>query len=256
MLQGFFRKIAPLAAMTMAAGLAGCEKMDVKIGDMDGVPLADLNMAGDPPTELVLAGPDTVIISDGEKLAITVEGDRSAVDALRFSFKDGTLGILREDRSWKETGSATVRVTMPSPQSLTLLASGTIEAASLSGDASVQILGSGKVSTASVKASALDLTIAGSGAYEAAGSATNLDLTVAGAGSAVMPALKVESADISIMGSGNAEFASDGKVAAEIMGSGSVTVIGRATCTVESMGTGSVTCKAASEEAASVATEN
>ena len=251
MLHGLFRKIAPLAAMALATGLAGCDKVNIKMGDMDGVQLADLVMSGDPPTELALAGPDTIIISDGKKLAITVEGDQAAIDALRFSLKDGTLSIMRENESWKNSGTATVRVTMPSPKSLTLLASGAIEAASLSGDASVQILGSGKVSTAKVNADSLDLTIAGSGTYKAAGKTKSLDLTVAGSGSADMAGLKVDSADISVMGSGNAEFASDGAVSAEIMGSGNVTVIGRATCKVNSMGSGNVTCKPGQEKPAS-----
>ncbi len=248
MLHGFFRKVAPLAAIAMAAGLAGCDKMNFKIGDMEGVPLADLDMSGDPPTQLALAGPDTVVITDGKKLAITVEGDQTAIDALRFSLKDGTLGILRADQSWKNTGTATIRVTIPSPKSLTLLASGMIEAASLSGDASVQILGSGKVSTAKVAANSLDITIAGSGSYAAAGATKSLDLSVAGSGSAAMAGLKADSADISVLGSGNTEFASDGNVSAEIMGSGNVTVIGRATCTVNSMGSGTVTCKPVQQE--------
>lgn len=250
MLNGFFKKIAPLAAVAMAAGLTGCDKMNLNINGAEGVPLADLDTSGDPPTELVLAGPDTVIISNGKKLAIAVEGDKSAIDALRFSLKGGTLGIMRENESWKNSGKATVRITMPPPKSLTLLASGAIEAASLSGDASVQILGSGKVKTAHVKASSLDLTIAGSGTYEAAGVTKSMDLTVAGSGSANMAGLKVDSAEISVLGSGNAEFSSDGSVAADIMGSGNVTVIGRATCKINSMGSGTVTCKPADEAAA------
>lgn len=248
MLHGFFRKVAPLAAIAMATGLAGCDKMNFKIGDTEGVPLADLDISGDPPTQLVLAGPDTVVITDGKKLVITVEGDQAAVDALRFSLKDGTLGVLRADQSWKNTGAATIRVTMPSPKSLTLLASGTIQAASLSGDASVQILGSGKVSTAKVAANSLDITIAGSGSYDAAGATKSLDVSVAGSGSAAMAGLKADSADISVLGSGNTEFASDGDVSAEIMGSGNVTVIGRATCKVNSVGSGTVTCKPDNQE--------
>ncbi len=248
MIHGFFKRVAPLAAMAMAAGLAGCDKMDIKINDMEGVPLADLDMTGDPPTELALAGPDTVVITDGKKLAITVEGDQTAIDTMRFSLKDGTLSILRADGNWKGTGIATVRVTMPSPKSLTLLASGTIEAASLSGDASVQILGSGKVSTAKVAAESLDLTIAGSGNYEAAGTTKSMDMTVAGSGSASMSGLKTDSAKISILGSGSAEFASDGEVSAEMMGSGNVTVIGSTTCKVNSMGSGTVTCKNVQQE--------
>lgn len=248
MLHGFFRKMAPLAVMAMATGLAGCDKMGVKINDMEGVPLADLDMSGDPPTELALAGPDTVIITNGKKLAITVEGDQAAIDAMRFSLKDGTLGILRASENWKNTGAATVRVTMPSPKSLTLLASGKIEAESMAGAASVQILGSGKIAIAGVAADSLDVTIAGSGSFDAAGTTRSMEMTVAGSGGASMAGLKTDGGKISIMGSGSAEFASDGEVSAEIMGSGNVTVIGNATCTVNSMGSGTVTCKNVKQE--------
>ena len=161
MLHGFFRKIAPLAAMAMATGLAGCDGMDIKINDMEGVPLADLDM---------------------------------------------------------------------------------------SGDASVQILGSGKVAVASVATDSLDVTIAGSGSYDAAGTTKSMDMTVAGSGGASMAALKVDGAKISILGSGSAEFASEGDVSAEMMGSGNVTIIGSATCKVKSMGSGTVTCKNVTQE--------
>lgn len=248
MLQDFFRKIAPIAVVAMSAGLSGCDGVNVKIDGEDGVPLSELDMSGAAPTEVVLAGPDTVVIKDGKKLAIKVDGDDKAVAALRFSLKDGTLGIMRAKDNWKEGGKATVNVTMPSPSVLVLAGSGTISAASLAGEADVKILGSGKASTASIKADKLDVTIAGSGTYEAAGIVKTLDLTVAGAGSARMSGLKVETADLNIVGSGDAEFASDGNVDAKIMGSGDVTILGRATCKVKSMGSGSVTCKTVTED--------
>ncbi|MDZ4308463.1 head GIN domain-containing protein [Allopontixanthobacter sp.] len=242
MLRGISRMWGPLAAVVLAAGLAACDGPDIKINGKEGVPLADLDLTGAPPTEVVLAGPDSVRISDGETLAISVEGDQAAIDALRFSLENGTLAITRMDGSWKNTGKAEVKVTMPPPNSLTLLASGTIEAASLSGDASVQLLGSGKVTAARVTADVLKVNIAGSGSYEATGTAERLEVSMAGSGSAAMPALKADQAEVSIMGSGSTEFASDGKVAANIMGSGDVTVNGRATCTLSSLGSGKLTC--------------
>lgn len=232
----------PLAATVLVAALAGCDGSNITINGEEGVPLADLDLTGDPPTSLVLAGPDSVRISDGETLAISVTGDQAAIDALRFSREGDTLAITRLDGSWKNTGMAEVRVTMPSPEDLTLLASGRIDADSLSGDASVQVLGSGKVKVARVSADSLDVKIGGSGSYEASGTASRLDVSMAGSGSVAMAGLKTDKADISIMGSGDTEFASDGEVSANVMGSGNVTVNGRATCTLNSLGSGTVTC--------------
>ncbi len=248
MLQDFFRKIAPIALVAMSAGIAGCDGMNVNINGEEGVPLSELDITGDAPTEVLLAGPDTVRIKDGKKLAIKVEGDDKAVAALRFTLKEGTLGIMREKDGWNEGGKAIVNVTMPSPKALILAGSGKIEAASMTREADVKILGSGKASTAKLDADKLSVTIAGSGAYEAAGVVKTLELTVAGAGSAQMSGLKVETADLKIMGSGDADFASDGNVDAKIMGSGDVTITGNATCKVKSMGSGTVTCKSVSEE--------
>ncbi|UYH54533.1 DUF2807 domain-containing protein [Qipengyuania sp. SS22] len=238
-LKGF----APLAALAGAALLAGCDGMNIHVGDSEGVPLAELDMSGPAPTELVLAGPDRVIISEGDELDITVSGDDAAIQALRFSLDDEALGISRENDSWRDNGIATVRVTMPSLTAMVLAGSGDIEAASMSDEADVTIAGSGTAKIVRVEATSLDLTIAGSGDFEAAGSVGELDMTIAGSGRARMAGLQVGNAEISVAGSGDAEFSSDGAVEANIMGSGTITVNGRADCTVSSMGSGKLNCR-------------
>jgi len=253
MLHKVLKGVAPLAALAAGAFLAGCNG-NITIGDSEGVPLADLDTSGAPPTKLVLAGPDNVVVSEGPSLDIDVSGDQKAVDALRFTFDDGALGVMRDKNADKQIGRATVRVTMPSLNAIVMAGSGEIEAESLSGEAEVTIAGSGRAKVARVDATKLDLTIAGSGAFEASGSAENLDLTIAGSGASRMAGLRVGKADISVVGSGDAEFASDGKVDANIMGSGSVTVEGNADCTVQAMGSGKLRCRAgASAEPAGTA---
>lgn len=246
MIHRIFRGLAPIAALAGAALVTGCDGMDIRIGDKDAVPLAELDMNSKAPTELVLASPDRVIVSEGEKLDIEVSGDEAAVDALRFTLDGDSIGILRNKGSWKDKGTATIRVTMPALTGIVLAGSGSVEAATLSGKADVTIAGSGKAAVTRVSADTLDLTIAGSGDFEASGKVSMLDLTVAGSGRARMPGLMVDSADISVAGSGDTEFASDGKVDASIMGSGMVTVHGNASCTVSAMGSGKLNCKATS----------
>ena len=244
MLNKIFRGLAPVFAMVAAAGVSGCDGT-ISVGDEKGVPLSELDMAGKTPTELVLAGPDNVIVSEGETLDVEVSGDRDAVDALRFTLDETTLGIMRRKGDWKGDGKATVRVTMPALEKLVVAGSGTVEAPRLTGSPEVIIAGSGKARTARVEADALEVTIAGSGSYEAAGVAKSLDLTIAGSGSARMDGLKVDDAEITIAGSGDAGFASDGTVEAKIMGSGDVRVAGTARCTISSMGSGSLHCSPA-----------
>jgi hypothetical protein len=243
-LERLFRAFAPIVAVALAAGVAGCDGMDVSVNGEKGKPLAELDLSGPPPQELVLLGPDEVRVTQGEKLAITVDGDQAAAAKVRFTLKDGTLGVLRESKSFSTgDGKAVVNVTMPAPRSLTMAGSGKILAPAMAKDAQINIAGSGEIENSGLAGDSLDLTIAGSGSYRGAGNVAKLKLNVVGSGAAAMDALKVDSADLTIAGSGNAAFASDGEVKAQIMGSGSVTVRGRAKCTVEAMGSGKLTCE-------------
>lgn len=250
MLHRFLKRVAPVVAMAMGTVVSGCNGAEINFGDGDGVPLAELDTSGAAPTGVVLASPDTLIVSQGPVLDIAVTGDSEAVEAMRFTIDDGTLGVMRQKDLRNVDGRATVRVTMPSLSSIVLAGSGTVEAASLSGDADVTIAGSGTVRTAQVQATNFSMTVAGSGAYEASGSADTLDLSIVGSGRSDMSDLAVGSADVNIAGSGAAEFASDGKVEANIVGSGEVTVIGRATCTINAVGSGKLNCRAAPSDAA------
>lgn len=243
MLHKLIKGLAPIAAIALGAGLAGCNGARVHIGDSDGVPLSELDLTGEAPTGLVLAGPDTVLLEEGETLAIDVSGDPAAVDALRFTLAEGSLGIMRRSESGRSDGKAEVRVTMPAPETIVVAGSGTVEAGRLAPGASVTIAGSGKARAPAVEGQSLEVTIAGSGAFEAAGNVERLDLTIAGSGSARMAALKAEEAKITIAGSGDAGFASDGTVDAKIIGSGDVRITGTAKCTVNSLGSGTVTCQ-------------
>ena len=245
MIHRIFKGLAPIAALAGATLVAGCDGMNIQIGDVEGVPLAELDMTGANPSELVLAGPDKVIVTQGDELDIAVSGDDKAVDAMRFALNDDSLIISREKNSWKDRGKATVRVTMPSLRAMVLAGSGELEAASMTGKTDVTIAGSGTAKVADFDADSLDLTIAGSGDFEGVGQVDTLDLTIAGSGKAAMEGLKVGKADISVAGSGDAEFSSDGEVDASIMGSGTITVNGRADCTVSSMGSGKLNCREA-----------
>lgn len=239
----FAKAFVPVIAIALTAGLSGCDKAKIRFNGEEGEKLADLDITGAPPTSVALLGPDNVRITEGAKLAITVEGDPETAKNMRFNLKDGTLGVLRKDGSWKDSKTVTISITLPALREIAAMGSGTIHAAKLSGDAKVTVAGSGSAETPDVSADTLEVSIAGSGSYRGAGQAKSLELNIAGSGSAEMVALKVGDADITIAGSGDARFASDGKVKASMLGSGEVTVRGRATCTVHAVGSGRLICE-------------
>lgn len=243
----FFKTMGPFVALAALGALAGCN--NIRWGDTDGLPLAELDLSGEAPEEVALIGPDTVSITEGSQFTVTVEGDAAVADRLRFKLEDGTLGIMRENGEWSDRSVATVHITMPAPRKLAVAGSGKLTSASLASDAEVSIAGSGTLETPAVDTTSLEVSIAGSGTYVAAGRTGELELSIAGSGSGRMEGLKADSAEISIAGSGDAIFASDGEVEANIMGSGVVTVRGSARCKVNSVGSGSLVCERAPEPA-------
>ena len=247
MIHKILKGLAPVAALAASAMLAGCN-VDMQIGDGKGVPLAELDRSGDAPTEIVLAGPDTVIIEKGDVFDVSVSGDERAVEALRFHRDGNSLSVSREKDSGRNIGIASVTVTIPQLDEMVLAGSGEMEAAEMAGTGEVTIAGSGKASVATIAADSFELTIAGSGSFEGSGTADKLEATVAGSGSGNMAGLKVERAEVTIAGSGDIALASDGTVEASIMGSGDVKVTGSATCTVSAMGSGKLRCSAGAQE--------
>ena len=246
------RAFSPLVAVVLAAGASGCDGQ-ISIDGEKGRPLSELDLNATPvPQALVLLGPDEVQVRQGEQLAIAVDGDKAVTDRLRFTLKDGALGVLRaKGTSGNDSnGKAVIRVTMPALRSVTMAGSGKISAAGLASQAKVTIAGSGDIETAGAASDDLDLTIAGSGSYRADGTVRRLKASILGSGSANMDRLQAETATFTVAGSGSATVASDGAVHAKIMGSGSITVRGRARCTVETMGSGQLICETPDKPAA------
>lgn len=240
----FWPGLATAAAATLLTACGG----NISFNSSDGVPLSELDYEGATPTGISLAGPDRVIVTSGDQLTIEVEGSAESTEGLRFDLDGDDLEISREGRLGNAS-KATVRVSMPTPTSMSLAGSGEMELDRLGtgGDASLSIAGSGTSRIARIEADTLDASIAGSGTVQAAGRVEMLDLSIAGSGDLDLRNVVVGDADISIAGSGDAVFSSDGNVEASIMGSGDVEVIGNANCSVNAMGSGKLKCSASSQ---------
>lgn len=239
MINQFFRRMAPVAALALGTALGGCGGADISINGEKGVPLAELDKTGPAPRELVLSSGDTVILTEGDSFDLSVEGENT--DALRFVRDDKLIGITREKGS-NGKGAATIRITMPPPEEVVIAGSGVVKAQSLASAATINIGGSGTVAFERLAADKLDINIGGNGNVKGAGTAKALNLVIGGSGNIDLSALKTDTADVSIGGSGDVTFASDGTVEANIAGSGDVTVNGSAKCTVNAFGSGKLTC--------------
>lgn len=254
MTHNLFRRLGPAIALMMGATVAGCN-MNWDMSNFEGVPLAELDLGGDPPTGLELAGPDSVVVTEGTEFAVTIDGDPDAVEAVRFDRDGETLEIGRDTDIFDGSGKATIRVTMPAPRELAIAGSGAIEADTMASEAEIGIAGSGDVKVTQITADKLDVSIAGAGDVSTAGTAKELEISIAGSGSAQLADLKADTVDISIAGSGDIELASDGTVNASIAGSGDIVVTGNATCSLDAAGSGNLTCNAAPNVAAATAIE-
>lgn len=220
-----------------------CDSDNFRFNGKTGVKLDDLDMGDDAPDEVVLVGPDHVVISEGEDFTISLQGDDETKEGVRFLVEEDTLYILRDDLCGPGEDRATISVTMPAPSKITIAGAGELATSTLAKEAEVLIAGAGQLSVLDIDIDELDVTIAGSGHFTAGGKVEELELSVAGSGIAEMSGLMVGKAGIDIAGSGNSTFACDGEVEAHIMGSGNVTVRGSARCRVQSMGAGCLVCE-------------
>lgn len=234
-----YRRLAPPAIVALGVMLTGCDGGDVEINGQKGVPLAEIEIAGPPPSEIVVASSDTVIITEGNIFAIKVEG--ADTDSLRFVRDSEVIAVTREN-GWSGAGSAIIRVTMPAPKTIVMGGSGTVKTPTLASTAEINIGGSGTVEFGRVAAQKLGINIGGSGTVKGAGTTKELEILIGGSGKIVMPQLKADKAEVSIGGSGDVAFASDGTVEATIGGAGDVNVTGNAKCTLQSFGSGALNC--------------
>lgn len=239
MTHAFHRRMAPAALLALVIPLAACDGTDIEINGQKGVPLSEIEIAGPPPSEVVLGSGDTVVIAEGDKFAITVEGQDT--ESLRFVRDKEVIGVTRE-KGWNGQSAAVVRITMPAPKEIVIAGSGTVKTPSLATTAEINIGGSGTVEFGRAAADKLGINIGGSGTVRGAGSAKELEVLIGGSGEVEMPGFKADKAEVTIGGSGDVAFASDGTVEANIGGAGDINVTGTAKCTLQSFGSGTLNC--------------
>jgi hypothetical protein len=193
-----------------------------------------------------VTGPDDVIVAVGKDFSVRAEGDPKAIEQLKIKVDGGTLEIGRRDRSglgWSNDKGATIRVTLPALDAVSLTGSGNVDVDRVEAKIlDIDLTGSGDLRIGAVRVDALEADLTGSGDIMVAGEAGQGEISITGSGNFVGTALKIGKGEASILGSGNIDFASDGAIDISILGSGDVTVKGRAQCKTSSMGSGEARC--------------
>ncbi len=234
--------MAVLAACNIGSPENG-QRMSVEPGEGEAVgevALADFD-------EVTLAGPDHVRITIGEEFSVRAEGPEEILELLEFERDGDTLEIKRDNQGFGingPNGVATVYVTMPALEGVTLAGSGNMRIdRAESEEFDVTIAGSGSVAIGELSATDAEFRIAGSGDLDVAGTAARVEIDVAGSGNVVASDLEVERMDINIAGSGDVEAFVTGEVDADFIGSGNARIRGGAQCNSRSMGSGELTCE-------------
>ncbi|MCI4589087.1 DUF2807 domain-containing protein [Sphingobium sp. BYY-5] len=196
-------------------------------------------------TAIEATGPDNVIVTRGD-FSVRAEGDQKVLDRLEIKVHGDRLEIGRKKRfgmSWSDDRGATIRVSMPTINSVDATGSGNVDVDHADGASfTADLTGSGNLKIAAANVSALKAEITGSGDLSIAGAAETADISVTGSGNFSGTGLKAGQGKVSILGSGDAAFASDGPFNINILGSGNVTVKGKAQCRQSIMGSGEARC--------------
>lgn len=248
MKHGIFGKASVIgAAMAATLALSGCWVDYVgSRGNMgaDSSAIVGADISSETIDEVVLLGPDKLIVRKGASPGISASGNEDIVKLLRYEMDGNTLRIGRSDEESKwSDGSATITLTLPQLKGFKLAGSGDAEIDEISGDdADISLAGSGDLTVKSLVAKSVQGKIAGSGNMNLSGSGETAAFSIAGSGDIKANGYKTGNANLKITGSGNIDIASDGEVDAKIMGSGDINVTGSAKCKSKSMGSGNFSC--------------
>ena len=239
------------ALLALSLGVTACG--EVRFGDDEaGAKGTDVAASGNTVTrtyalngfsEIVGAGPDSIVIRRGDAFAVSATGDSALLDGLIIKVDGNALEVRRRNGLNWRGDHATITVTLPVLTSLVVAGSGDITADTLTGDnAEVNVAGSGDVALTGIDARKVEFNIVGSGSITAAGKADEVDSTIAGSGDISATAFSASKAEVNVIGSGGVSMTVTGTADVTTAGSGDVTITGGATCTSNKMGSGDVSC--------------
>lgn len=178
-------------------------------------------------TGIALNNSFSVILKQGSKQSVKIEGSQDVIDNINTTVKNGTWHIhtKKKNGNWNSNNKTktTVYITIPKLTNLAVNGSGSVQAGSFNvSDLKLAISGSGKITIKLDASGAVKSAISGSGNINVSGKGNSMTANIAGSGSVMGKAFSVKSMKASIAGSGNVYGEVSKSVSASIAGSGSV----------------------------------
>ena len=190
---------------------------------------------------IMLEGPDDVVVTPGDRFAVTIEGDGGAQRYLNLYVKDGVLHVGRRRHGWG--GDATVHVTMPGLTRLWLAGSGDMQVARVGGkEFRILSQGPGDLKVDDVQSEAVRLTVQGPGDIALGGHTGEFSVNVEGPGDVVADELEAKKVDVTVSGPGDVRARATDNARLVVNGSGSAQVSGTTQCQIERHGPGDAEC--------------
>jgi hypothetical protein len=190
---------------------------------------------------IVLAMDARVEITQGDELAVVVEGKSDILNEIDLDVRNGVWTIRTQD-CVRNVDNLTFFITMPEVRSVRVSGSGKVISTNtlVGNDVELDISGSGELDLA-LEVDDIDAEISGSGKIFLEGQADRLDLAISGSGDFRGFNLFTNTGDIRISGSGDAEVRVADALKVRISGSGDVFFKGQPTLDISISGSGSVT---------------
>jgi len=187
-----------------------------------------------------ISGAYKIILEQGDKEQILVEGDAENLPKVLTKVEGGTLVITNKEKN-NSSGKITLTITFKNIDELSC--SGAVDLKTSNSlklnNFDLDLSGASK-SDLDINAAKLDIDISGSANATLKGKVKMVDLYISGTGSLSAPALESDVYDIEISGVGNATVHAISKLDVSISGTGAVTYKGDPQITKEISGTGSL----------------
>ena len=178
---------------------------------------------------LALSAPVDVVIVQGDKEALALEGDEADLAEIETVVESGTLKIRPRSRWGTANFKSHLRGTLnvKNVRSLAIDGSGDIKSAALHGtDLGIAISGSGDVRIATASYANVSISISGSGDVTVGGKTEKFGAHIAGSGDVRAGALDAREVKVSIAGSGDATVWAREQLHVSIVGAGDVRYFG------------------------------
>ena len=195
---------------------------------------------------ITLAGPDDVVVTPGDRYAVTLTGHPDAQRYVKLYVSEGVLHVgRRSHRGWwgPGGGGVTVHVTMPGLTRLWLSGPGAIKLDKFDGkELRAMITGPGGLVAENVSTNLLAVTSHGPGSAVVSGSAETLTIKASGPGNMDFTRLAAKRADIEISGPGHANARASDSARLVVNGPGDAHVTGTTQCEIHRAGPGEADC--------------